>query len=351
MREREGERGRVLWMAASVRAPGRSPLLQVVKSAVAAIATWLLAGWLFPGPAPVFGAIAALLVVQPSLNQSLSKAVERSVGVIAGVVLASTLGIAFGPQTWVVTAAIAAALLLAWALKMTPGTANQVAISSLLVLAIGTGTPQYAIDRVLETLLGAVVGIVVNVALVPPVAVAPARAAIDALGAELAASFGRLADALEQPRTPADLEGLLIEARLLRPMVEKAQQAIDAGAESLTLNPRGGRHKAELAELDRVGRVYSPIVTQLIGMTRAVYDRYSPDLAEEPLVAAIAEQLRRAQHDIDLVRGRGVGTPTEEPPALTRPLHIDRPPSTHWVLIGSLLEDLHRVHSGLTGNG
>lgn len=347
MREREGARGRVLRMAASVRAPGRSPMLQVVKSAVAAIATWLLAGWLFPGPVPVFGAIAALLVVQPSLNQSFSKAVERSVGVIAGVVLASALGLVFGSQTWVVLVAIAAALMLAWVLKMTPGTANQVAISALLVLAIGTATPEYALDRVLETLLGAVVGIVVNVAVVPPVAVAPARAAIDALGAELAASFGRLADALEQPRTPAELEGLLIEARLMRPMLEKAQQAIDAGAESLTLNPRGGRHRAELADLDRVGHVYSPIVTQLIGMTRAVYDRYSPDLADEPLMRAIAEQLRRAQHDIGLIRGREAGTPAMEPPALTTPLRIDRPPSTHWVLIGSLLEDLHRIHTGL----
>ncbi|WP_347354600.1 FUSC family protein [Intrasporangium sp.] len=71
-------------VTATFRANRRSPLLQVLKSAVATVAAWLLAGWLLPGPLPVFAAIAALLVVQPSLNQSFAKAVERTVGVIVG---------------------------------------------------------------------------------------------------------------------------------------------------------------------------------------------------------------------------------------------------------------------------
>ena len=63
---------------AAIRASRRAPLLQVLKSAAATIAAWLIAGWLIPGPLPVFAAIAALLVVQPSVNQSLAKALERS---------------------------------------------------------------------------------------------------------------------------------------------------------------------------------------------------------------------------------------------------------------------------------
>ena len=100
--------------------------------------------------------------MQPSLNQSLTKALERSIGVFAGVVIASILGILLGDGTWVIILATVVALFIAWALKMTPGTANQVAISALLVLALGTATPTYALDRVLETLIGAVIGILVN---------------------------------------------------------------------------------------------------------------------------------------------------------------------------------------------
>src|SRR5690606_16283955 len=105
-------------LLAAFRGSRRQPWLQVAKSAIATIAAWLLAGWLVPGPVPVFAAIAALLVVQPSLNQSVAKGIERSVGVVAGVVVASGLSLAFGQATWVVLAAVAAALAVAWALRM-----------------------------------------------------------------------------------------------------------------------------------------------------------------------------------------------------------------------------------------
>ena len=340
-------------VTAGIRASQRIPILQVAKSAVATAAAWLVAGALIPGQPPVFAAIAALLVVQPSLNQSLTKAIERSIGVITGVVIASILGILLGGGTWVILLATVVALLIAWALKMTPGTANQVAISALLVLALGTATPTYALDRVLETLIGAVIGILINLALVPPVAVAPARDAVTALGDELASSLERLARALESPQSPAQLNGLLVEARLMKPMREAADAAIEVGTESLSLNPRARRHREDLAAtqalLDRTG----PIVTQTIGMTRAFCDHYDATIADEPAVQAIAEQLRRAAHDVRLEVRRtdaaagAASRDDDEPAALTAPLTIHAPSRDHWVLIGSLLEDLRRIHDAL----
>ncbi|MFX8624507.1 FUSC family protein, partial [Acinetobacter baumannii] len=80
---------------------------------------------------PIFAAIAAVLVVQPSINQSFTRAVERSVGVIVGVVIASVLGILLGSPTWVILLAGAVSLVVAWALRMSPGATNQVAISAV----------------------------------------------------------------------------------------------------------------------------------------------------------------------------------------------------------------------------
>lgn len=341
-------------MTAAIRAPKRSPFLQVAKSAVATVAAWLLAAWLLPGPPPVFAAIAALLVVQPSLNQSFGKAVERSVGVITGVIVASLLGIVAGSSTVVILAAVVAALLLAWLLKMTPGTANQVAISAILVLALGTTTPNYALARVLETLLGAVIGFIVNVAIVPPVSVAPAHRAVDALGDALARALDQLADALERPQTGAELDGLVTNARAMRPVRDAAEAAITDALDSLTLNPRAGTYRMELDELRRVLDLFTPIVTQVIGMTRAFADRYEPTLDREPSVRAIAEQLRRAAHDVRLVVRRieasDVAVEREslpEPAALTTPLSIATPSSDHWILVGSLLIDLLRIHHAL----
>lgn len=67
---------------------------------------------LFPAQLPIFAAIAALLVVQPSVNQSLGKAVERSSGVLLGVLLAYGFSLLFENHGWVVLVAIVASILL-----------------------------------------------------------------------------------------------------------------------------------------------------------------------------------------------------------------------------------------------
>lgn len=340
----------------AIRAQRRSPVLQVVKSSVATLAAWFLSILLIPGgPQPVFAAIAALLVVQPSLNQSMLKAVERSVGVLVGVVIASALGLSFGTESWVLMIAIAVGLLGAWALKMTPGTTNQVGISALLMLTLGAATPDYAVIRVVETVIGAAIGFAVNLILVPPVAVPPAHRALDALGDEVAATMERLATALESPQTPAQREELLLTARLLRPMRDAAETTIDDAADSLALNPRGRRHRSELTEVRDLRDRLSPVVTQVLGMTRAFYDRYDDELSRESAVIGIAEQLRRAAHDVRLElrrTGTAKGEPaqTETLPVLTRPYTVIAPTGDHWILIGALLEDLRRIHGEVTGD-
>lgn len=338
-------------MTAAVRSAKRAPLLQVVKSAVATIGAWLIAGWLIPGPLPVFAAIAALLVVLPSVNQSFAKAIERSIGVIVGVVIATALSLLLGQQSWVVLLAIVIAMLVAWVFRATPGMGNQVAISAMLVLALGASSPQYAVDRILETLIGVVIGIIVNALIVPPVLTAPARRDLGLLGAEIAASLDRLAEALPSPQEPERLQELMLEVRLLRPMQEATEASITDAEESLTLNPRRSQ-RGDLAEMRTLLTKLSPIVTQVIGMTRAYFDHYDDALADEPTVHAIAEQLRRAGHDVRLaVQVADVApesaTETEAIQALTAPLQVKPPASGHWILVGSLMEDLRRIREKL----
>ncbi|MDL5350045.1 FUSC family protein [Microbacterium sp. zg-YB36] len=336
-------------LTAAVRADRRLPLLQVAKSALATMLAWLVAGWLLPGPPPVFAAIAALLVVQPSLNQSVLKAIERSVGVIAGVAIASALGLLFGAATWVVLTAIVVSLVVAWALRMTTGVSNQVVISALLVLALGVSTPGYAGARIIETIIGAALGLAVSVLLAPPVHVAPARERVDALGRETAATLDRLAGAFVEHRTAGELEELLLTARLLRPMRDAAASALAASTDSLELNPRAPKFRPQIDELERLLERFDGIVTQVIGMTRAVRDYGTDELVDEPSAPAIAEQLRRAAHDLRLLTTASVGeVVVHDEPALTRPLEIHSPSSLNWVLIGSILVDLRRVHEGIT---
>ncbi|MCR2814811.1 FUSC family protein [Microbacterium jiangjiandongii] len=335
-------------LTAAIRADRRLPLLQVVKSALATVLAWVVAGVLLGGPPPVFAAIAALLVVQPSPNQSAAKAIERTVGVIAGVAIGSALGLAFGTQAWVVPAAVVTSLVFGWVLRMTPGVSNQTVISSVLVLALGVSTPGYAGARVVETIIGAALGLAVSVLLAPPVHATGALDRVDALGLETAATLDRLADAFTSRRTTAELEEMLLTARLLRPMRDAAESALSTSTDALALNPRAPHFRPQIDHLQDLLERFSGIVTQVIGMTRAVREYGGGGLVDEPSSPAIAEQLRRAAHDLRLLTSAPGELVEDEEPALTRPLQIQTPSTTNWVLIGSILVDLRRVHEAIT---
>lgn len=335
----------------TLQTTARSPFLQVLKTSVAVIAAWLLCSVLFPGTQPIFAAIAALIVVQPSVSQSLAKGVERSVGVILGVALAYGVGFLFGQQWWVVLAAVMLSLVAAWVLKLGPGSANQIPISAMLVLTMGTLVPAYAAERILETIIGAVIGLAVNVAIVPPVVLQPAHLAVARLGREVAASMERLQGVLREPSSAAQLEEMLTKARTLRGLRQAAEDAIARGDESLTLNPRRSRHRRVLQhDVELLARL-GILVTRVLGMSRAVHDHYSAELVSDPAVVAIAAELGRAAHDVRLivrdVDGTAADPITSEIPALTAPLRVLRPNEDNWILIGSLMEDMRRVRENI----
>ncbi len=338
------------WVA-RIRATGRLPFLQVVKISVAAVASWFAADALIAEEPPIFAVIAALIVVQPSVNQSLGRALERSIGVIVGVVLATGISLLLGSAAWIILAAVVVSVLLAWALRLSQQTSNQIPISAMLVLALGAASPIYAIDRIAETVLGAAIAFVVNLLIVPPVLLEPARREVKALAEEIARSLERLAIAASEPVGRGTLEGNLVEVRLLRPMLARAQAAVVTAEDSLTLNWRGGRHRGELEGYDAGLVALGVLVTRVSGMTRAMRDHYDDSLHREPVMGQISAELRRAAHDLRIryvLAAPGDAVASDTGPLLTAPLVVVSPHPEHWVVIGSMLEDLRRVHEELT---
>ncbi|RUQ97171.1 FUSC family protein [Labedella endophytica] len=343
---------RRLSVVRSVRTARRIPFLQAVKTSIATVLAWIIAGVALPGELPVFAAVAALIVVQPSVNQSFVKAVERSVGVIAGVTVATGVSLVLGSAGWIVIVAIIVAIFTAWVLRLTPTSANQVAISAMLVLALGAATPEYAGLRIVETLIGAATALVVNALVVPPVAIGPVRSSAELLGNAIADHLEALGTALRQPIERTELESLMIRARLLRPMREKAIVALAEAEESLALNRRRARVGPVVTETAELLARLSALVHRIVGMTRNIRDEYEPSLIDDPVVAEIASQLERAGHDLRGVVSSGLGTVPEEqmePPLLTAPVVVPSANPDQWILIGSLLVDLRRVREEIVG--
>lgn len=313
----------------------------------------MLCFFLFPGIVPLFAVIAAILVVQPSVNQSLGKAFERCVGVVVGVVLAYLVGIFFGASHWIILISVIAALFCAWFLRLGPASSVQIPISALLVLSLGVSTPDYALHRIFETILGALIGVIINVLIVAPVVLEPAEEAVGRLGKEVAAVLDSLAEVLARPSEQKERHAVLIQARLLTPMRVNAQTALSVGEESLRYNPRGFAHRHLLHRDGELLSMLAILVTRVAGMARAVTDHYDDSLYREPIMAEIVDEMQRASHDLRLVimnadlPGISQDLTLSESPTLTEPLMAINPRSEHWVLMGSLLEDLRRIHEEL----
>lgn len=337
-------------MTGRFRLPKRAPLLQVLKAAAAAILTWFICLLIFPEQLPIFGAIAALLCVQESVDQSLTRGVERVVGVLLGVSVALGAGAMFGPQSWLFVAAILVSMTVGWLLRMTNPSTNQIAISALLMIALGGLSVGYGVERLVETAIGAIIGVGINAVVVAPVRTTPVHGAIRELIAHATVALRRLAEALEEPRDADWIADMLRTARALQAERDDVHQLLRSARESLRLNPRGARYKAILEADDALFGRLQPIVSQILGMTRALSDHYGPGLVGDPQVVGMAAEMRRAAHDLALLGRDDLAVEgATEPPALTAPYVIAQPHPEYWQLIGSLMEDLRRVRGRITG--
>ena len=342
---------------ANVRAKRRIPFLQVLKSIGAAVAAWLIAVPLFQTDTPVFAAIAAIIVVQPSVNASLGKALERSTATVIGVAIALGASLAFGSPSWLVLVAIAAAIITGWAFKLTPATANQIAISAMLSIVIGAAAPDYALVRILETILGAIIGIIVNAVIVPPVALAPARTAVATLGGDIAQLLEDLGAVLSRRTSPEVLNTLYWRARGLRAELNAALDRVNALSESLRFNMiRRNKHRPAVDELSNLLARLAVVTTRTIGISRGVRDHYDESLVNDANIAEIAAELKSAGHDLRIVvRDTGleaINVPhpeTHDLPVLTQPIRLSRPSTKNWVLEGFLVENLRLVNEEITG--
>ncbi len=344
-------------IVSNVQAKKRIPFLQVAKTVIATVAAWFVALLIFPDQLPIFAAIAAIIVVQPSINQSLGKAIERSTGTILGVGIALLASLLLGSPSWLVLLAIVVALFAGWALKFTPGTSNQIAISAMLVITIGAATPEYALGRIFETIIGAAIAVIVNAVIVPPVALSPSKDAIAILGSNIADVLEDLGSVLRRPTSHEVLVDIHQRSRLLRQQLNTAQSTLRGAEESLRFNLVKGTHQEQINQQQALLNQLAVLVTRTIGVARGVLDNYEESIISEPGVSDISEEFIRAGHDLRiLVRDAGLPAmgqehpATQEIPALTKPISVRAPSGGNWILIGFLLENLRRIREEIIGS-
>lgn len=154
--------------------------------------------------------------------------------------LASIVGLTW----WSLGALVAASIVVGQLLRLGPHLL-EVPISAMLVLGVGhaAGAESVASGRIMETVVGAIAGVLVNVAFPPPVATRDASRAVTAFAKEIAALLSVAAEALEGGPIPGDLAAQWLEdARRLTRHAPRVERVLAHAEQSRRLNLRALRH-------------------------------------------------------------------------------------------------------------
>jgi uncharacterized membrane protein YgaE (UPF0421/DUF939 family) len=270
----------------------RETLRQIAKTALAATVSWELADRLLGSPLPALAALGAILTVQTTVKGTVKLGIQQVVGVTVGVGAALLAVRALGVHTWSVGLVILGALAVGNLLRLGRQT-NQVAISALLVLALGTG---YGGVRVVDTLLGAVVGVLVNALVAPPTYVQAAAGQVARVGADIGLLLADIGSRLHGDWDRAAAQDWLHRARDLDAARQDAGEAVRRGDESLHYNPLARGEAESVARLTEAHTALEHVATQLRGIARALADLRRRDRtpAEQAVLAGLADLLEQA---------------------------------------------------------
>ncbi|QKV73122.1 aromatic acid exporter family protein [Amycolatopsis sp. Hca4] len=234
------------WFARAVRVPGRERriLVQSAKATFAATAAWLLATLVLRLPQPFLAPYAAVFLVEATVYRSLRGWLQQVGSVASGVLLAAVAGQLI-PSQAVALAAVVFLGLLAGSWRRFGDAGVWVGVTGMLVVSYGTARePVLLGDRLLETALGAAIGVAVNTLILPPLYGERLAAAAGRLGKALAGLLETMSDLIRQDEPPEDLDGLTSRVRDARSQVLAAEEAVGLTREGRLLNLRRGRPSA-----------------------------------------------------------------------------------------------------------
>ncbi|MFE0347476.1 FUSC family protein [Streptomyces griseoluteus] len=215
----------------------REPVVvQTLRSSAAATVAYVIALRLSPEPAPLTAPLTALLVVQVTFFATLTNGIRRVNAVVTGVLVAILFSLLIGLTWWSLALLLVASLGVGHLVRVDEYV-QEVAISAMLVLGVTTvGYTAWA--RIVETLIGAIIGMACNLLLPPPVWVDAAGRSIEGLARRLRQLMLRMgeeaAGAIPWQRAAERLH----EARRLDHDIIQVDAALRQAEESLRLNPR-----------------------------------------------------------------------------------------------------------------
>jgi uncharacterized membrane protein YgaE (UPF0421/DUF939 family) len=230
-------------LRAAVRRDVRDPVwwtsvIQLVKTAVAAVLAWVLAAEVFSLPQAFLAPWAALLVVHATVYRTFSRGLRQVTGAVLGVLLAYVVGNLVGLSALAVAVLLVVGLVVG-SMRWFKEESTAVAATGLVVLTTGFSTHDAVLlDRLADTGIGIVVGLAVNLVVWPPLRDYSAARAIDAIDDGVGELLRDMAAGLQGDPDQDLVTEWVDRTRDLDEDIDQAWAMVRQSKESGRLNPR-----------------------------------------------------------------------------------------------------------------
>lgn len=355
---------------ARLRTDWAAHLAHGAKTVAAALPAWGIAAPWSPGGHPYLAVATAFLMVNAStVYRSVTQAARNVSAKVAGLVLALMTVRLLGATAGAV-AVIALVAVLAGPRR---GTDDRLQIASTAVVALAAtaaGPMNGLVSPVLQTLAGAVVGILVNALVLPPLHLDASDSAVHEVARAMANLLDDMGTGLGRHRLASGAHAWLHRARGLEQRLTRAEEQVRNADESLRWNTRcliHGRRK-ETAHSETFNTLRG-VSLQVRGIARTLADnasdQHSGHRLGQEFLARYAETLQLAGEAVreftalPTVPGpSGTASPEQLRMAIDRALawhttmtgligegSLTKPGA--WHLYGSLMTDMERLLADL----
>lgn len=322
-------------------------VVQPAKAALAGTLAWVLAADVLGLQQPFLAPWSAVLVVHATIYRTVSRGAQQVAATFVGVLLAWSAGQLLGLGA----SAMALMLLLAFSLGgLTWWRAEATTIATTGIAVLATNAVSHTnllAGRLVDTAVGVVVGLGVNLLVWPPLRDRAAWSRIDELPRDLAGVLSHLASGLRPDLPAEEVEEWTRQLRAVDLRVDDAWGLVRQAQESSRFNPRRSR-PAGLEDMDDVLHRLEQAVADVMSMMRTVAISAENDTTWDAgfradwsrLVTATAEAVRERDEDT-------LQTLPHELGLLASRLSDDSLARSAWHEYGGLLVNLRNVVDAL----
>ncbi|WP_031938171.1 FUSC family protein [Prescottella defluvii] len=286
----------------------RASALPVLQCALAAGLAWWFATEIVGHPRPFFAPIAAVVSLGLSLGARLRRSVELVCGVTVGIGVGDLLISLIGTGPWQITLVVALAMSTAVLIGSGPIFSMQAGTSAVLVATLLPPGDAAGFERMVDALVGGLVGIAV-VAVVPTHPVRRARRDAAGILATAAEVLQLVADGLIE-NDPKPIEKALRKARETQSAIDSLRSNLSGGKEISRISPLYWGSRARLARLTATADPIDNAMRNIRVLSRRSLSLVRDDEILDP---RLVDEIEKLSHALDVLRRMILAEPGEQP--------------------------------------